>query len=101
VAETQKAVILKFEDFLVNKKAAYNRLCNELNIRYKEGDIPAFFREKTDMLSMFDIEKIVKFQRYVDNDQLSYISSKTKDYNKFFNYPYHLSKEDILEGLKV
>lgn len=92
----QIVVVTKYEDFLLNKSVAYNRLCKDLKIQFNTSHIPSSFREKTTMISMSEIEKIVKFQKYVDDDQLSYISSKTKDYNKFLNYPYNLSKQDIL-----
>lgn len=94
-------LFFKFEEFLINKIESYKKLCKNLDIRFDSVDIPTVFRERSSLLSMFDVEKIVKFQKYVNDDQLSYISSKTKKYNEFFKYPYNLSKDDILEGLKI
>jgi hypothetical protein len=95
----ENVLMVKFEDFLTDKLLAYKKLCNELDICYESKHIPSFFRRKNTMFSMFDIEKIVKFRNYVNDDQLSYISSKTKKYNEFFGYPLNLSKNEMIEGL--
>lgn len=99
VVNEQDALVFKFEDFLMDKRTAYMRLCRNLDLKYNQSHISSLLREKTSMLSLNDIEKVIRFQKDVTDDQLSYISSKTKEYNKFFNYPYNLSKNDILERL--
>lgn len=95
----ENVLVTKFEDFLTDKLLAYKKLCDELDICYKSEHIPSFFRRKNKMFSMFDIEKIMKFRNCVDDDQLSYISSKTKEYNEFFGYPLNLSKNEMIEVL--
>lgn len=91
----------RFEDFLLNKNREHKKLCDNLGISYDPLDFPNYFRGKTTLFSVRDIEKILKFQKYVDDDQLSFISSKTKFYNEFFKYPQNLSKNDILQGLSM
>lgn len=88
----------KFEDFLIDKRLAYTNLCFILNITANLSIIPSDFKEKNQYVSMFDVEKIFKFRQKVTDDELEYISSKTKEFNSFFNYPLSLTKEQILEG---
>lgn len=88
----------RFEDFLIDKKLSYSNVCFSLDVSCQYSEIISEFKEKNHYISMFDIEKIVKFRGYVTDDQLEYISSKTKDFNKFMNYPISLTKEQILEG---
>ena len=82
IVNEQDALIFKFEDFLMNKRVAYHRLCKFLDIDYNQIYISHVIKEKSPLLSSNDTEKIIKHQMIVSEDQLSYISSKTKEYNK-------------------
>lgn len=87
-----------FEDFLNNKYKVSRDLCYFLGINFDKSFVPSFFKQKNKFISAFDVEKIIKFQKYITDDQLEYISSKTKEFSHFFNYPVSLTKERILEG---
>jgi hypothetical protein len=87
-----------FEDFLTNKYKVSKKVCDFLEIDFDKSFVPSFFKQKNKFISMFDVEKIIKFQKNITDDQLEYISSKTREFSHFFNYPVSLTKEQILEG---